>query len=234
MLKFYTHDLDYFKERKMFSEKHRDIDFWNIADNWPLFSGYVNMGRSLAIYELLKQVIDISGHIMELGTWNGANLMCMSKIMHLLSPHSLTELYGFDSFEGLKQFSDKDGDQSKSSGLYKGNEEILREIITLYKFEDFVHLVKGNIENTLPKFLKERPEIMFKFVYVDVDLYSSTKISIELLLERLHLGGIMVFDEYNMKEWPGETLAVRELIGDRYKLQTVNFARQPTAYFVKT
>ncbi len=234
MSKFQSIDADYFKERKIFGEKHKDMDFWHIADNWPLFSGYVNMGRSLAIYELLKQVINISGHLIELGTWNGANLMYMSKIIHLLSPHSLTEIYGFDSFEGLKQFSEKDGDQNKSGGLYKGNEEILREMIRFYQFENFVHLVKGNIENTLPKFLEERPDIMFKFVYIDVDLYSSTKISIELLLERLHRGGIMVFDEYNMKEWPGETLAVRELIADRYTLQTINFTRQPTAYFVKT
>lgn len=233
MSKFINEDAEYFKNRKLFTERCWNKEFWHIADNWQLYSGYVNIGRSLAVYELLKQVIDLPGHIIELGIWNGANLMFMAKVVRLLKPNSLIELYGFDSFEGLQQFQEKDNPTSESISAYKGNEEILREIISLYKFEGFVHLVKGNIEVTLPEFLANRPELMFSFIYFDTDLYGSTKLGIELLLDRLLKGGIMAFDEYNTKEWPGETTAVKEVLGDKYRLYTINFTRQPTAYLIK-
>lgn len=234
MSKFMNKDKEYFYKRKLFAEHHEINDFWHIADNWQLYSGYANIGRSLAIYELIKKVIELPGHFLELGTWNGANLMFIAKIVRLLKPHSLTEIFGFDSFEGLTQFTEQDKQAAKLSGNYQGNEEILKEMIALYDFDDFVHLVKGDINITLPEFLKERPDIMFSFINFDTDLYNSTKIGIELLIERLLKGGIMVFDEYNMQKWPGETIAVREIIGDKYPLKSINFTRQPTAYLVKT
>lgn len=234
MTKFKNEDNEYFEKRKLFADKYGVKDFWHIADNWQLYSGHVNIGRTLAIYELLKQTIDLPGNIIELGVWNGANLMFMAKVIRLLKPNSLIELYGFDSFEGLQKFQEKDSSAANFCDKYKGNEEILKEIIALYKFDDFVHLIKGDIEITLPEFLEKRHELMFSFIYFDTDLYNSTKKGIDLLLDRLLKGGIMVFDEYNVKEWPGETLAVKEAIGDKYRLQTINFARQPTAYFVKT
>jgi hypothetical protein len=234
MSKFISEDVKYFEARNLFAERiHMGNNFWNIADNWQLFSGYVNIGRSLAIYELLKQVIDLPGHIIELGTWNGANLMFMAKVVRLIKPNSLIELYGFDSFEGLQKFQDKDCRAAESVNSYKGNEEILREVISLYGFNDYVNLIKGNIEDTLPAFLEDRPELMLNFVYLDTDLYSSTKIGIELLWDRLLKGGIMAFDEYNIQNWPGETAAVVETLGDKHRLNTINFTRQPTAYLVK-
>ena len=234
MSKFKYADEKYFENRDRFAEQFcSGTDFWHIADNWQLYSGYVNIGRSLAIYELIKQVIDIPGHILELGTWNGANLMFMAKVLHLLEPNSLTEIYGFDSFEGLQQFQDEDRSESESVGSYKGNEEILKELISIYNFNNFVHLVKGNIEDTLPAFLQENPEMMFSFIYFDTDLYGSTKIGMKLLWDRLLKGGIMAFDEYNLKEWPGETAAVNEMLGNKHRLHTINFTRQPTAYLIK-
>lgn len=234
MSKFMSEDAKYFEDRNLFAERfHMGDNFWEIADNWQLFSGYVNIGRSLAIYELLKQVIDLPGHIIELGTWNGANLMFMAKVVHLIKPNSLIELYGFDSFEGLQKFQDRDCMAVEFVNSYKGNEEMLREVISLYGFNDYVNLIKGNIEDTLPAFLEDRPELMLSFVYLDTDLYSSTKIGIELLWDRLLKGGIMVFDEYNIQNWPGETAALVETLGDKHRLNTINFTRQPTAYLVK-
>lgn len=161
MAKFTTTDNKFFKNRNLFAEKNQlGENFWEIVDNWSLYGGYVNIGRSLAIYELVKQVIDLPGHVVELGTWNGANLLFMAKVIRLLKPNSLIELYGFDSFEGLQMFQEEDVKAKNTVGSYRGNEEILREVISLYEFNDFVSLIKGNIEETLPQFLDERPELM--------------------------------------------------------------------------
>lgn len=233
MPKFAAGDERYFSERRGFAERHPEIPLWFVADQWPLFAGRVNIARCLAIFELLKRVEDVPGHIIELGTWNGANLVFMAKVAHTLWPHALTELYGFDSFAGLAEIRDQDRLDDAARGLYRGNEALLRELLRLYELEDHVHLVVGTIEQTLPRFLDERPEARFKFVYLDTDLYSSTKLGLELLLPRMSRGAIGVLDEYNAERFPGETLAALEALGAGMRMATIPYTRQPTAYFVK-
>ena len=83
------------------------------------------------------------------------------------------------------------------------------------------------------KLLDERKDVRFSFVYLDTDLYPSIRCGIELLYPKLLKGGIMVFDEYNIAEWPGETSAVHDALGADVALRTVPMTRQPTAYLVK-
>lgn len=231
--KFHDEDQRYFEARRRFAERHGDLPLWTIADQWPVFAGKVNLARCLAIYELLKQVSDVPGHIIELGTWHGANLVFMAKVTEILRPHDLTEVYGFDTFEGLGRFSPEDRLTEAARGRYVGDEAMLREVLDLYGLTGFVHLVVGPIEETLPRFLEERPEATFRFAYLDTDLYASTRVGLELVLPRMNPGAIGVLDEFNAAGYPGETIAAREILSSGMRLRTIPFTRQPTAYFVK-
>ena len=232
--KFSPEDTAYFDRRAQFAGKYSDAGLPFIADNWPMMAGTVNIARSLAIYELVKQVSHLPGHFCELGCWNGTNLIYLAKLAQLLRPRSYTEVFGFDAFAGLQVFDDKDGGAIQSGrGKYKGNPELLHDAVVLHGLEDTVRLVKGNIEQTLPAFLEERKDVRFSLVYLDTDLYPSIRCGIELLYPKLLKGGIMVFDEYNIAEWPGETSAVHDALGADVVLHTVPMTRQPTAYLIK-
>lgn len=234
MQKFTTEDQMYFTNRESLANKYQDASLWFVADNWPLFSGLVNIARSLAIYDLVKKVIDLPGHFCELGCWNGTNLVFLAKLVSILKSHSYTEVIGFDSFQGLRNFdTKKDTGSGGAEGKYKGNIQLLEDVIRVYKLDEFVRLVKGNIEETVPVFLQERKDVRFAFIYMDVDLYSPTKVAIELLYPRLLKGGIMVFDEYNTENWSGETSAVHDVLGSEVSIYSVPFTRQPTAYIIK-
>ena len=50
-------------------------------------------------------------------------------------------------------------------------------------------------------------------LYLDVDLYEPTKIMLEAFLPKMPRGALIVFDELNAKMFPGETVAVDEVIG---------------------
>jgi len=53
----------------------------------------------------------------------------------------------------------------------------------------------------------------------------------ELLDDRLAKGGLFVFDEWNDKRWPGETVAVREFMennSSRYEMIHIKNTRQPS------
>jgi predicted O-methyltransferase YrrM len=48
---------------------------------------------------------------------------------------------------------------------------------------------------------------------IDRDLYEPTKAALEAVLPRLTAGSVLVFDELNHPEYPGETQAVQEVLG---------------------
>ena len=228
-------DLKYFRDRKAFTDKHEFTNPWFTIDNWPLFAGIVNISRFLAIYELIKKVIHLPGHFCELGCWNGTNLVFMAKILQILRPKDYTRIIGFDWFEGLENAQGKKDVKidTKEAYNYGGNIELLKEIISLYDLEDSVRIVNGNILDTLPTFLEDWKDTRFSFIYFDADLYEPTKFGIELLWPKLLDGGIMVFDEYNDLDFPGETAAIHEVLGENVELLSVPYTRQPTAYLVK-
>lgn len=212
-------DADYFTRREAFAAAYAEVPLLEVADQWPLYVGTMNLARHLALYDLLRPTLTIPGHIAELGVWHGSTLLFLAKMLQILDPHGLTELYGFDTFTGLED------------GRYRGDEARLRAALVMANVQDQVQLIKGPIEDTLPVFLAERPEAMFRCVVFDADAYLPTKVGLDQLMERMSVGGVLIFDEYNCAGHPGETLAVRELLR-RYPLRAVPHTRQPTAYCV--
>jgi hypothetical protein len=72
---------------------------------------------------------------------------------------------------------------------------------------------------TLPKFLIDHPETIIALAYFDFDLYKPTKFCLEAILPYVTKGTVIAFDELNCPEFPGETLAVREVLGlSRYAI----------------
>jgi hypothetical protein len=74
-------------------------------------------------------------------------------------------------------------------------------------------LVKGNVVETLPKYLEDHPETIIALAYFDLDLYEPTKKCLELIRPYLAKNSIIGFDELVHDEFPGETQALREAWG---------------------
>ena len=230
-MKFATKDAAYKKRRTELSEKYGPRELWSVMDHWPLYCGVRNMARYLAIYEIFKTTIAVPGHVAEFGTWRGANLMFLGKMLRIFECHSTKMLHCFDSFEGLTEFHDKDGRAIETKGAYKGSLEELKDFMDLYEMNDEIAIHKGLIEDTLPKLLSEESSLSFSFVYCDVDLYQGTKTILENLHPRLSAGGVFVLDEWNDPENPGETTAVREFLekyGDMYVMENITTVTQPS------
>jgi hypothetical protein len=150
-------------------------------------------------FELLSDAFpqaDISGDrlICEFGVFKGGT------INHIATMTPKT-VFGFDSFEGLPE--------AWGRGLKQGHFALKK----LPRVRQNVTLIKGWFDETLPSFL-ERNQGMIGFLHVDCDLYSSTKIVLDLLQPRLAPGAVIVFDEYfNHPEWEqGEHKAFNEFL----------------------
>jgi O-methyltransferase len=107
------------------------------------------------------------------------------------------KLFGFDSFEGLPEIDDA-GDNVWSKGQYACSEDELRKILRRGGMRPSEYeLIKGYYDRSLNAGLHERfAGHQAAIVYIDCDLYSSTKLVLNFLSPYLVDGSIVCFDDY--------------------------------------
>jgi hypothetical protein len=191
------------------------------------FAKYVptqDMRKFICRYELFKKIHQVHGSIIECGVLYGGGLMTWAQLSEVLEPVNHTRnIIGFDTFSGFGELSDKDKTgtafQGRKGGLAIDSYDDLLESIEIFDQNRFlshiqkVKLVKGDIKDTLPKYIKNNPHLVVSLLWLDFDIYEPTVIALKHLVPRIPKGGIIAFDELNHEVWPGETIAVIEEIG---------------------
>ncbi|MEK9969913.1 MAG: TylF/MycF/NovP-related O-methyltransferase, partial [Ferrovibrio sp.] len=229
-------DAEYKQRRAQLANQLAMPKLWEIADHWSLYCGIGNLARQLALIDILRESLNVPGHIAEFGVWNGSTTLLFAKLLRILDPHGSKVVHAFDSFEGLTEFDSSDGGATALAGTYKGSFERMKAFIDLYKLDDTISLHPVYIENTLPDLLQSQTELSFTLIYCDTDLHQSTSLILENLHPRLMKGGLVVFDEWNHPDYPGEGVAASEFMsrfGDKYEARAVPNARQPSLILKK-
>lgn len=201
----------------------------DIIFNYPIYTGAVNIARFLSHYEAYKQVVDKSGYIADVGTHKGASLMFYAKLVKLFEPYNFTEVHGFDWFQGM-EVGPKDN-QSRQ-GLYKGDYERLRDLISLQGYDDFTHIHKLDLTKELPAFFERNPHMRFKLIYLDCAIANVLEHAMTEFWPRLVNGGILLMDHYGHPISPQESNIMDRFIGDRVVHQ-FPLTRLPTGYVIK-
>jgi hypothetical protein len=192
-------------------------------ENFPKYVRRQHLKRFLAMYEIFKLVLPVKGSIVECGVFKGFGVMSWAKLSAMLEPENLTRrIYGFDTFQGFPNVSDKDANvvaMPEPGALYADSYEELQALVQEYDRDRFlghidkVHLIRGDAATTVPQFVADHPHIVVSLLFLDLDLYEPTKAVIEHLLPRMPRGAVIAFDELDNPMWPGETLAALESIG---------------------
>lgn len=195
------------------------------------FAKYVprqNLARFLARYELFKLILEIQGSIVECGVLFGGGLLSFAKLSAILEPYNFQRrVIGFDTFTGFPEIAAADLaglPERKSAHLREHGfaaesayDDILRAV-DLFDTSRFlnhlpkVDVVRGNFDETGPRYLDEHPHLVISCLYLDFDIYQPTRTALELFLPRVPRGGVVVFDELNEEAFPGETVAVMETL----------------------
>ena len=203
-------------------------------DNFPKYVRLQALTRFLARYDILKQILNIKGSIIECGVFRGLGIMTWANLSAIIEPANLTRrIYGFDTFEGFASVDEKD--QSKFNrispgGLCSNSYDELIELIQIYDKNRYlghmkkVELIKGDATKTIPEFIENNKHLVVSLLFLDFDLYHPTKVAIENFFPRMPKGAIIAFDELDHPLWPGETLALLETIGiNKLKIKRVEF-----------
>lgn len=200
-----------------------------LMDNLGVYLTRQNLARMLFMQEIYQQILPVHGVIMEFGVRWGQNLSLFSNLRGILEPFNYNRrIIGFDTFAGFPSVSAEDG-ALVSNGDYAvtdGYMAHLESVLTYHqsnapiphkkKFE----LVAGDATETLPAFLARQTETVVALAYFDFDIYAPTKACLEALLPHCTRGTVLAFDELNCPEFPGETTALKEVLGlSKYALR---------------
>jgi hypothetical protein len=203
----------------------------DFINQFPIFTGYVNIAKYLALYQLYLKTMNLSGHIADIGTWKGSSLMWFSKLVRIHEPDSMTEVHSFDWYKGMKP---GEHDNHINKDKYAGDRELLLKLIHMQDLHEiaFPHNMDLSVEDNISNFFNNNGYLNFKFVFVDCAIYEVLENVIMPFWDRMSKGGIMVFDHFNRPTQPQETISVRNCLSG-YELQSSGFCRHPAAYVVK-
>jgi hypothetical protein len=210
-------DLTFFQQTAAYFDGGDD----STLDKLENFAKYVprqTLAKFLVRYEIFKQTIGINGSIIECGVLRGAKLSAIfDPVIHS------RYIIGFVTFGGFPSLHEQDQAGTSAhlhtGGLSADSYADLQQAIVLYDMNRTVghipkiELVRGDIKDTIPEYVKANPHLVVSLLYLDVDIYEPTKVALEWFLDRIPRGGIICFDELNTKLFPGETAAVHEMIG---------------------
>jgi O-methyltransferase len=175
--------------------------------------------RMVALINAVSYVIEneIPGEIAECGVWRGGSMMTVALTLLALGDRTRS-LYLYDTFEGMsaptefdKSFSGVVADEllrkdprGQGNWCYASLEDVRRNLLSTGYPEEKIHLIKGKVEDTIPKSLPPKISLL----RLDTDWYESTKHELEHLYPLLHPKGILVIDDYG--HWQGAKKAVDE------------------------
>jgi hypothetical protein len=211
-----------------------------LTANLGLYVERMHLSRILLMHDLYKRIVRVPGVILEFGVRWGQNLALFNAFRGMYEPFNYTrKVIGFDSFGGFPTVSAQDqsdvgrveaGDYGVSEGWQQTLDALLQHHESLSPLPHIrkTELVAGDATRTLPEYLKKHPELLVSLAYFDFDVYQPTKECLELLLPRLPAGALVVFDELNCPEFPGETVAVQEVLGVR----NLRLERDPNSPYV--
>lgn len=205
--------------------QHRPMGDEQLLTNFGLFMRSSVLASMLFRIEVYKKIIPIPGNIFVFGLWWGQDAILFENIRAIYEPYNLNrKIIGLDTFNGYPEedigSKDKHSDII-SPGVYavpEGYEQYLSKLAEYHVSENSsyhtnkIEFLKGDVLETLPAYFSAHPETITSLAYFDMALYEPTKVCLELILKSCIKGSVIVFDELNREEYPGETAALKELV----------------------
>lgn len=210
-------------------------------NNLGLFIKRQALSRMIFMYELYKKIINTHGVIIEFGVRWGQDLALFESFRGMLEPFNFNRrIIGFDTFRGFPSISKKDKSEIWKVGdlnVVENYEDYLERLLQNHERTSPIshikkyELIKGDATKTFKEYLDIHQETIIAFAYFDFDLYEPTKICLEMCKDRFTKGSIIGFDEINHPDWPGETIALKEVLGIN-NIRIQRFPFMPTASYI--
>ncbi|MCA9472044.1 MAG: TylF/MycF family methyltransferase [Nitrospirales bacterium] len=163
----------------------------------------LNMRKLGLVAQALLSTYD--GCILECGAFKCSTTVFMGQLLREWD--DVRRIYALDTYSGMPSPTTSDQETIYQPGTFT---ETSLESVTGYVqgqgLSKQINLVKGLIQETLPKVLEQEPHV--SFALVDTDQYQGTFESLNLIVPKLQENGIVLIDDYNVE---GVKKAVSEI-----------------------
>ena len=210
-------------------------NFFEIENNFYQLAPFSRLEKFITQLELFKKSIEVKGDIIEFGVYKGNSLIRLISFNKIFNKRK-KKIYGFDVFDKFPFGSNKKDKKHrinfvKDAGENSINKNKLIKILKKKKFTNF-KLIKGNVLQTIPIFLKKNNKLKFSFINLDLDLYEPSLLVLENFYPKLSKNGILMLDNFN--QFFGETKAVKEFCKKKkIKLRNLSFKGKKIFYIQK-
>jgi hypothetical protein len=205
-----------------------------LISNLNLYTRRQDLTRVLFMHDLYKKILPVHGVIMEFGTWWGQNLALFSNFRGIYEPYNHDrKIIGFDTFQGFPSVHEKDGKASMiKKGTFSTQSSYLKHLSKVLNYHEqespISHIkkhsiIKGDASITIKQYLKDHPETIIALAYFDFDIYKPTKECLEAIKPHLIKGSVLAFDQLCVEDYPGETIALKEV----FNINNLRIQRNP-------
>ena len=172
---------------------------------------------------------------MECGVFKGASLIRFATFRELTTLPFGKKIIGFDTFGEFPETEYENDQENRDAYIESAGSESfsvnqLDTVLENKGINQNIELIEGDINDTVPKYINENPELRISLLHVDVDIYEPSKTIMESLFPKVVNNGIVVFDDYG--DFDGESTAIEEYIGDDYVLRSMPYGIRG-AYLIK-
>lgn len=212
------------RERLLQLFKETPIPDDELLVNLGLYLRSTQLAKILYLNELYERVVPLPGIVVEFGIWWGANLALLESFRAVYEPYNWTrKVVGFDTLKGYPSIAPEDGSSAHAKvGGYtvsENYEDYLSRMLDAHEADNVMAhikkygLVKGDVVETVDSYFESNPETIIALAYFDLALYEPTKKCLQAIRPHLMRGSIIAMDELNSRDFPGETIALKEVIG---------------------
>ena len=216
-----------------------DVQMWRVFNAFHYLCDTHRFQKILARADLVRRIADVPGEIVDCGTFKGISTLQFAHFLQIYRPHGIGRVVSFDTFEA--RFPRVRVDEIASTTdhmerLYEATAyDQLLEAIPRLGLQKRVEIVRGDIVETFPTYLSDKPGFRISLLHCDLDVYQATKDVLKRAWPRIVVGGMVVFDQYAVRNW-GESDAADEFLATlphAPRLRVVEGTPTPTAYLVK-
>ena len=183
----------------------------SLYDDFLSNCGHDRIQKIISKYELFKLTLNTPGDIVECGVHKGSGIYLFSKLVKIFKPHTSTKILGFDFFESSRKTKNKFKKDSICIREHAGRGSSRKKILNNLKKNGIknVSLITGDVVKSTKNYVKKKLGFRISLLVLDVDNYEATLACLKNLYPFVTKGGVIVFDEYALKQY-GESDAVDE------------------------
>lgn len=217
-----------FNKLKVVTDKNKAKSIYNKYKDFTMIDPLVYIDN----LNLCNNIQQISGCIVECGVWRGGMIAgvyeyCETKRNSIL----------FDSFEGLPDIKENDGDAAKiwqENNKGVGLDNCKAEISFAEKAMEMANsknhtIVQGWFDKTLPKTKITEPIAILR---LDGDWYDSTMVCLENLYPLVQENGLIIIDDYYA--WDGCSRAVHDYLSRNNLPLRISQTKNGVCYIINT